>query len=244
MIGFKKLLLKKAISHVNTWTQNLISRWKFDTSTAIMLNDSYGSNNLTNSSAGWTSSGKIGGATDLNASSIAYLTITSNASLVATNTDFCWAFWCQGVNGNPPFFPQIVWKSNGGNSINYIVNFDNDTLAGHFQMNVGDGVANTVTAISTVACGTGTWHLVIAWFTIADKKCHISVDNETPIDSPALPGNIFAATNALSFGSNSSAFSTNCPVLLDDCSFWKRVLTSNERSNLWNAGSGFDYPLT
>lgn len=239
------LLAQKSVFNggANTWTPSLISRWRCDTSTVVMLNDSFGTNTLTNGSAGWTAGGKIGGASDFSAASIAYMTIASNATVIATGTDFTWAFWCKGVGSPAPFFPQLVWKSDGASIMNYAINFDNDALTGHFQMNVGNSTTTT-TAISTITCGTAAFHLVIGWYTVADKKCHISVDNETAVDSAAHTGSIPSTTAALTFGSNSPAFTTNAPVLFDDCSFWKRALTSGERSSLWNSGAGFDYPLT
>jgi len=86
----------------------------------------------------------------------------------------------------------------------------------------------------------GTWHLVIVWWDPADGKVHASIDGGATSDGT---GSItpWASTEGLHLKAGNSATGE---LLFDELGIWSRVLSSDERTELYNSGTGKFYPFS
>jgi hypothetical protein len=80
------------------------------------------------------------------------------------------------------------------------------------------------------------WHFIVAWFDPVDSKTRISVDNATPIVSTTARTTTQVATT--------TRIGSTFGGLIDEVALWDRVLTADERTELWNAGAGKFHPFT
>lgn len=96
------------------------------------------------------------------------------------------------------------------------------------------------TDVSTDALSAG-WHLIVFWYDPADKKAHGQVDNGTVFDAPS------ALTNGPRLNGTSLGLGIDIvpPASwdFDDLGFFRGVMSSDQRSRLWNGGAGTElYP--
>jgi hypothetical protein len=84
------------------------------------------------------------------------------------------------------------------------------------------------------------WNLVVTWYDPADKKTHCQVNNGAVIDGTALP-NGPRLNNAQPFwlGNNNPSYA--CDGRADELAIWDRVLTADERAELFALGKGKFY---
>jgi len=102
-------------------------------------------------------------------------------------------------------------------------------------------VANcTTTATANGALAKNTWTMVAMWFSSTDNKAYIELNaNGTIKDTGSCnPGPLPNAYQNFKVGWNSTASMTGSH---DNSALWKRVLTSDERSELYNSGAGDFY---
>lgn len=200
-------------------TDDLVSYWKLDEASGNAT-DSHGTNALTNVSAG-SVPGKVGNARDFDTGT--YLFIGDNASLSVGSTDFAIAFWVRFDSLSGLKFvlrkgEEFYIYHNGASLV-----FEALTTGGYAVRTIG-----TVT--------TGTWFFVVIWW-----------DNTNGSMCSSLNANAAATTSLGStFRDHNGSFvignSFNGSV--DEMGFWKRVLTSDERTQLYNGGNGLAYPFT
>jgi len=80
------------------------------------------------------------------------------------------------------------------------------------------------------------WHRVVAWYDSSDDTVNIQVDNGAPLsaagpavlDTVASPSVVMDELGGSGFG----------PCGLDEVGVWNRILTTAERTELWNNGTG------
>ena len=75
------------------------------------------------------------------------------------------------------------------------------------------------------------WHLVIAWY---DGAYHISLDGGTP-GTASVSEAIYTGANRLEVGA------AGWTQQIDEVGVWSRVLTAQERTDLYNSGVGLTY---
>lgn len=84
----------------------------------------------------------------------------------------------------------------------------------------------------------GTWYFVAAWHDAAAGTVNIQVNNG-PVDSTTTAGIAPPdTTHSLRIGMGSDAFANPFDGRIDEVGFWKRVLIAQERTDLYNGGSG------
>lgn len=100
--------------------------------------------------------------------------------------------------------------------------------------------ANTANAIvlSSETIGMNTWYHVVAWHDSVNNQIAIAVNDGTPVTTGHSTG-VRTAALAFVIGAFNNANYFN--GLIDEVGLWKRVLTSGERTDLYNGGSGRDY---
>ncbi len=213
-------------------TTSLISYWKLDEASGDAL-DAHGTNTLTDNNTVGSGVGKIGNARDFEFDNIEFFTLADNPSLSVTiGVDFsiaCW-FKIESFAGQM----AIVSKADFSISTEYIV-----YVGGANQVIFYAGVNNATTVESL---SVGVWYYVVAWYdSAAGGTSNVQLNNGTPVsvaNSGPLDGVFPFRIGACS--DNTRGFDG----LIDEVGFWKRVLTAQERTDLYNNGNGFAYPFT
>lgn len=97
---------------------------------------------------------------------------------------------------------------------------------------------------STLTLTANTWNFVVGYYDPANVIVGVSVNNSAP-QTNAAPNAPTASTITTTIGGGStSAFAGNTVAgRMQRVGVWKRVLSSDERTYLYNGGSGRDYPF-
>jgi hypothetical protein len=224
-------------------TDSLISHWALSEASGDAV-DSHSTNTLTETSGTIASAtGKVGNARDFEAGDTEYFAIASNASLQTGDIDWTGSVW---VNAESLGANTVIAARDDILTSNreWILLFDNDG-GGKFTFGVFNASTNVGSAIWGTAASTATWYHIIFWHDAGNNQIGITVNNGTPVVN-ATTGAPAVTTTALHVGSVLFSGSPNLywDGLIDEFSFWKRVLTSDERTTLYNAGAGLAYPWT
>jgi hypothetical protein len=83
----------------------------------------------------------------------------------------------------------------------------------------------------------------VAWHDSVGNTINIQVNNGTA-DSAAHNLGVFYGTAPFAIGARDAAAADYWDGLIDEVGFWKRVLTADERTTLYNGGNGLAYPFT
>lgn len=216
---------------------DLVSHWSMD-ETSGTREDSHGSNDLSGTTGSGT--GKVGNASDLERGSSHYLTVTDNASLrLGADTAFTIHLWFNSESFNADY-SGIIWKGNPAevNEIEYALVYDNTT--DEFFFRVGNGSASGVVFMDFAVGDTGTWHRLCAWHDPDTNLLGIQIDNASE-DTAGWSSGTLAQSGTDFYIGNLGGAGYLWDGLVDEVSFWKRVLTSEERLQLWNGGAGIPY---
>lgn len=218
-------------------TDSLSAYWKLDETSGNRA-DSHGSNTLTDNNTVGSATGLLGNAADFEDSASEYLSCASNSSLQATTgiTITCWVKLESKGSGDV----QIVSKdTDTGREYTLFYRSSSDRFAFSRLDLVTDTLANTFGSPST-----GVWYFLCAWYDPATGEQGISV-NGTANTATATSGRTTGTSAEFRIGARQYP---GFPGYFDGCigevGFWKRVLTSTDRSDLYNGGSGLAYPFT
>lgn len=224
---------------------NLISAWELQEVSGNRV-DAHDSNTLTDHSVG-SGTGHVGSVAarpnwdgqppPAGITTGQYLSHASNASLVMGDIDFTITSWVYLVNDQDS---SIVTKDvdSPANSRDYTLDYRAATNEFRFYVNGGaGGLITTVTGMSIQ-----TWYFLIAWHDATANTLNIQKDNGT-VQSVGTGGTA-PETSSAEFRLAARAYSGFegwLAGLMDITTIWKRVLTSGERSALWNGGAGLTY---
>lgn len=207
-------------------SDNLIAYWAMDEASGDAI-DSVGSLDLTDTNTVGAGTGKVSGARDFEASNNEYFTRTSSSELQTGDIDFTVQAWVNGESFGTNFVIG-KWQSGGYEYVLYYA-------ANFWRWRVES--FNQVLLSHTPS--TGTWYLLHVWHDSVNNQLGIALDAGTP-STTSYSGGITATSTALYIGVSGDGGS-NWDGLIDEVGFWKRVLTSDERTELYNSGSGRDY---
>jgi lysophospholipase L1-like esterase len=218
----------------STLNDGLVSFWQFNN-----VNDSHGSNHLTNSG------GVTFNSAGANFSGSNHFTVADNASFhVSYRQSFTFA---ARVRLNSKATTQAVFSKTDGASANEYALYYVSAADGfdRFRWNVYPG-GNTQVGVSASTLGspsTATDYLVVTWYDAWENEICIQVNNGTADCTAAtLTSHPFTATfavgAALSPGANSRL---NGSVRF--LPFWDRYLTAEERTELFENQAELTYPL-
>ena len=214
-------------------TNSLIAHWKPNESSGVRA-DSHGGNDLGDNNTTGSAAGKLGNAASFVAGNEESLSIGDNAALSMGDIDFTVAFWV--------WFDALTATGLAGKwstgSFEYLAYFDGTNLRFHVSNN---GFAN-VSVVNSQSISTATWYFYLAWHDATANTINLSVNNNTPASTAHTTG-VHNGNASFYLGRNEEAL-TYLSGRLDSLSIWKRLLTANERTQLYNAGSGLDYPFS
>lgn len=212
---------------------NLVAYWKFDEASGNAA-DAQGSNTLTDNGSVGSATGIINNARSFTAASSQYFEAADNADLSVADIDFTFAFWFKA--NSQPGSMEIISKDDFSTNREYSIRTINATI--RFTI-VGSGGSNV--NASTDTWSTGGWYYVICWHDSVANTSNVQINDGT------------AHSSSYTFGGQDKAASFEIgrrvdvgnyfDGLIDEVGFWKRVLTSQERTDLYNGGAGFAYPF-
>lgn len=217
-----------AVSSLNT---SLISYWKLDeaSGTRVDSEPTGTPQDLTDNGTTGSNPGIIDDAGQFTAANNEFLSRADSADLSVGDIDFTVAAWV--YLDTKPSPGNIISK---GASVYRIRYFGGAT--DRFQWIVGVSAAQA-DANNFGSPSTATWYLIIAWHDAANNQIGISVNNGTP-NTAALVGGATDTTADFNIGSLDSSTSGEWDGRIDEVGFWKKVLSADERTELYNAGVG------
>jgi hypothetical protein len=220
---------------------NLESYWRLDEASGSAL-DAHGANHLTETSGTIASTtGKVGNCRDLEAGDTEHFEISDNAALSTGDIDFTLTGWVniESISGNA----WIVSKWNGTiNQREYGVRvLDGSPDLFQFFVSSNGTASASVSATTFGAPSLATWYFFVAWHDASANTINIQINNGT-VNSTAHATGVFNSTAPFRLGAqgNDSEFFDG---LIDEVGFWKRILTSDERTAIYNGGNGLAYPF-
>jgi len=183
--------------------------------------------------------GKIGQALAMNGTPATFLSVPDNATLSAgPNQSFsvaCWVYVAttsvnMGFIGKGSATPT-------SNTVEYMLWQYLD--AWNFLIGNGSSFVNLASPFPLVA---NQWCLLIGWYDADAERQYLQVNNGTPAQVANTAGS-YDSTLPFEIGRTVGFSSQSLNGRLDMPCFWKRVLTAQEREQLWNSGNGLAYPF-
>lgn len=231
-----------------TLADNLIAYWKLDEASGNAT-DVHGGNDLTDTNTVTSGTGKLNGARQFTAANSEYFRKDSNASLQTGDIDFTFTCWVKFDSfGTVRRILSKFGNSAAAPNVNeYVLSYDNTANRFQFAVCESTGAIKVAQADNFGPPSTGVFYFLASQYDHTNDVSSISVNNGTPNQTTSVAGP--AATNAgFNIGCLFSAVDTS-PIqfmdgLIDEVGFWKRLLTGDELTQLYNSGNGLAYPLS
>lgn len=212
---------------------NLISYWKMDEASGTRV-DAHGTNDLTDNNTVGSAAGKINDAGVYASANSEFLDHADNASLSTGNIDYtitCWIF--PTTLGSD----RIILAKDESGQREYALDFHNASTTLRYYINGGSVIVSSDPIITT-----NTWFFVCIWHDATADTINIQLNDETPISQSTGGTPPDDTTADFSVGARDfSGFEQYFDGKIDEVGFWKRVLTSQERADLYNSGAGLSY---
>ncbi len=211
---------------------SLVAHWRLEESSGTRF-DAHSGNHLTDNNTVGQAAGKLGNAASFIATNDESLSVADNASVSMGDFDFTIAGWVYFTTTD---FTGVVGKWSAG-TLEYLVYFDGANLRFYVSAN---GSTN-VNIANSQGISASTWYFFVAWHDSVANTINLSVNNNTPA-LLSHSGGVFDGSSPLYLGHNHEG-TTWLNGRLDSVSIWKRVLSAGERTQLYNSGTGLDYPF-
>lgn len=212
-----------------------VAYWKLDEASGNRL-DSVGSNTLTSNNGVTQAVGKISNASQFAAASSQYLSITDNPSLSTGNIDFTITAWVK--LSSTAASRTVAAKRDGSGSREWNLVYNQATGKFRFATFDATGNANAGAVEDTTAISAGTWYYVVAWRDSAADRLYIQVNNNAATFAlENLSGtNPVDSTSSFRIGGIDNPVSTFMDGIVDEVGFWKKILSAQERTDLYSNG--------
>ncbi|MFA5926665.1 MAG: DUF2341 domain-containing protein, partial [Patescibacteria group bacterium] len=241
---FNNLTLNSAPGDVSS---GMVGRFNLDETSGNTVRDATltNANNLTDNNTTPSVAGKVSNAANLASANNEYLRIVDNPSLRTGDIDFTVSGW---VNlASKPEAGVIVgkWQHGGDRTQNeWVLEYDGPTSGDRFRFYVssnGTAVSANASADNLGSPSLSTWYFIVAWHDAANNTINIQVNNGT-VNTTSWSSGVFGGTSAFTIGSHEYS-GTTYPWngQIDEISFWRRTLTADEKTVLYNAGNGKAY---
>jgi hypothetical protein len=220
-------------------TDSLIAYWKLD-ETSGNAADAHDSKTLTDHNTVGYDTGKVyTNAREFTASSSEYFDRAADSDL-GGGEDFTFAGWFY-MNSQAPESPDyyfivdeayayVGWDTllvDNGNLQFVFRSFNDDTTPNALHHNLSGHAV-------------GEWHFFCAYYDHSEKTIYASIDNDTPnsaVCTDAMDNNWYSGWNVGRSHNGDSYLDGR----LQSLCFWNRILTSEERGQLYNSGNGWAY---
>lgn len=188
--------------------------------------------------------GIVGNARDFGLTSLCRRT-TAHTAFQVGDVDFTIAAW---VNVDLITSRHAIFtKYGGGSNREYLLEYHNTAPSNRFSFwvtsngtngrTVGTNAVNSDNAGNVLA---DTWYFVVAWHDAVNNELSIQVDNGTP-NTISYSSGVFVGTANPNIGAAGDGILVH-DGFIDQLGFWNgRVLDADDRSFLYNSGSGRAY---
>lgn len=230
-------LLRKAMDTGSSLLNGLVSYWPLDETSGVRY-DAVGGNDLTdNNTVGAVLRGPEGTVASFVAANSESLSVADNPTLAfgEAGEGCTLAVWTR-LTGASSGYGQILGRGWSGGRPIEVATETGATTPLYFRIEAGGSVQT-----STAYPQDSGWHLVLLWFDPSDKKARLSIDNGTPVVSTAAANAALDPTTApFEIGGGTGGVGS-ITGNLGEAAIWNRVLTSDERTALFNSGNGLRY---
>lgn len=214
---------------------SLISYWKLDEASGNAI-DAHGTNTLTANNAPGSSAGIIGTARTFNGTN-QFFSVANNSALQSGNASFSLQAW---VNFDTLATDQMLagkWRISFNNR-EYRLIFVGSQNRLFFQVSSAGDAAQSAIASNFGPLSTGAWYHVVGWYDSANQQIGISLNGVVNTASHTIGVFSGGANFRIGVSDDQSIFTDG---LIDEVAFWKRALTADERTSLYNGGNGLSY---
>ncbi len=219
----------------------LVSFWNLDEVSGTRA-DSHGSNTLTDNNTVTAVQNAVpppkGTAAYFTGANAEYLRRADNSSLRTGTGNFTWSCWVRFTALPVSTSSCMISK---GPQAEYSLDVLTAGGPGTFRFYTMNGGSYPVASGISGQVVIDTWYFVIGWRDSADNKNHISVNGVEGTPSSSFTIVSDDAAGAMLFGTFNASVPTSLTGALDEVGFWKRLLTTQERADLWNSGRGLYY---
>lgn len=223
-------------------TTSLTAYWKLDEASGTR-NDSHGSNHLTDNNTVTAATAKLGTyAAEFTPGNQEYLSLADNADLSVSDIDFAFSLWLYIYDATGTYGILSKDGSNGATGGCYELRLgDTSRRLTWLIRQSGGGDCARVTADNFGNLSSNTWYHVVVWHDAVNNVAGISINGTA--NTVSTTGTPFDNGGIFALGAH-SYLSQYYNGRIDEVGFWKRMLTSQERSDLYNGGAGLAYPFT
>lgn len=161
----------------------------------------------------------------------------SSAIDMASGNDYTMSFWIKSKPGNVDAMPISKNTYGSWNGYIFIVNSTNGGYCngtGIFSYYVGAGAYDDACANNLISNDTTNWYFITGQYKSSTNQVFLYVNGVLQNDVGALSGTL-SNTKKMSFGAYNDGAGGFYKGCLDDVRFYKRLLTQNEISALYNA---------
>jgi len=133
----------------------------------------------------------------------------------------------------------IIGKGNRTLAREYFLSVLNDDTV---RFEVGNGSGGNVGSVTTAAAiSKNAFHFIVGWHDSVNNTVNVQVDNGT-ITSASTTGSGVSTSEAVTIGAkyqdSAKDLVHNTVGRVEEVFFWKKILTSTEKSDLYNSGNG------
>ncbi len=229
---------------MSTLLDSVVAHWNLDETSGTRV-DSFGSNDLADAVTTPIATGKLGNALDFEEGVDDYLFLADNAALSMGDIDFTVACWLQIESTGADKFALGKFLTTGDQR-EYAILYRNATDRIQWRCS-SDGTSGNTTLLDADTLGapsTGTWYFVVCWYDVTIDKLGIQVNNGTADLSGEHLLGAADKTSEFDIGRRDGSTTDDWDGLIDEVSIWKRLLTANEKTKLYNSGNGLVYPFS
>lgn len=203
--------------------------------------DSFGNNLLTDSGGTLSVVGIRGQAALFASAQSNVLFKISNSSLTTGNINFSIAGWVYFNSNTGSSSLQMVAAKRDNSGVNLEWQIYRSESSLFFSVGSGGGGTKFIQATSFGAITSGTWYNFVAWHS---NGSHVGVSvnlsaNTSPYTNGVITGSAPFVVGAIDTGSTSDFLWLDGRV--DELGFWKKVLSAQERRDIYGGGSGNTY---
>lgn len=186
-----------------------------------------------------SAAGVVSNAAQFTAANSEYFTASGATALEGGNIDWTWMVWVF-MDSKPANIMRICEKEPGtGNDHDISIYWSNSADRFGFSANNTSDTGITVTDSVLGAPSTSTWYQIFCWFVAATGTGYMQINNGS-LSSASKTGDPVATTGTFYVGSNTGT-QRYWNGRMDNLARWGRVLSSAERSWLFNSGNSRSY---
>lgn len=234
-------------SQPTTCDQTCVGYWPLDESGATARDATLkNANNLTdnNTVTQAVGPGGTGNAAQFTKANLEYLSIPDNSSVSLGDIDMSLSGWVYMDSAPSPGETRvIIGKQDDNIGFEWTLNvYNNSGVATYPSFQVRDAANTTYGNVSATigVMAPNQWYYIAAWHDSVANTLNIQVDNGT-VYTQAWSGGIRDSTAPLTIGSTYTGGGFYWDGRIADVGLWHRVLTSGERTSLYNSGNGKTY---